>query len=78
MKKLLLLLAVAFSASLFACGGDKNAEANDSTACKDSCPATEAPAPEAPAAEAEATDSAAPAAEAEAAPAEAAPAEAAK
>lgn len=72
MKKLLLLLAVAFSASLFACGGDKNAEANDSTACKDSCPATEAPAPEAPAAEAEATDSAAPAAEAEAAPAEAA------
>lgn len=78
MKKLLLLLAVAFSASLFACGGDKNAEANDSTACKDSCPATEAPAPEAPATEAEATDSAAPAAEAEAAPAEAAPAEAAK
>ena len=78
MKKLLLLLAVAFSASLFACGGDKNAEANDSTACKDSCPATEAPAPEAaPATEAEATDSAAPA-EAEAAPAEAAPAEATK
>lgn len=36
MKKLLLLLAVAFSASLFACGGDKNAEANDSTACCDS------------------------------------------
>lgn len=38
MKKLLLLLAVAFSASLFACGGDKAAETTtDSTACDSAC-----------------------------------------
>lgn len=40
MKKLVLLLAVAFSVSMFSCGsGDKN-ECCDSTAC-DSCTATE-------------------------------------
>lgn len=38
MKKLVLLLAVAFSVSMFSCGGGDKTEACDSTAC-DSCAA---------------------------------------
>ena len=60
MKKLVLLLAVAFSVSMFSCGGGEKAEGCDSDSCK-AAEATEAA--EAPAAEEAATDSVAPAAE---------------
>ena len=61
MKKLVLLLAVAFSVSMFSCGGGEKAEGCDSDSCK-AAEATEAA--EAPAAEeAAATDSVAPVAE---------------
>ncbi|MCM1032811.1 MAG: hypothetical protein NC405_03550 [Odoribacter sp.] len=79
MKKLVLLLAVAFSVSLFSCGGDKAAEATTDTCCtateevavvETEAPATEE-ATEAPA-EGEATEAAAEATEAPAAEAPAA------
>ena len=83
MKKLVLLLAVAFSVSMFSCGGGENANGCDSDSCK-AAEATEAPAEtpapeatEATEAPAEGEEAAAPAEEA-AAPAEEAPAEAAK
>lgn len=63
MKKLVLLLAVAFSVSMFSCGGGEGGAATDSDSVKDTVATTEdqkeAPAPEVqtPAPDTTATDS---------------------